>query len=411
MPVTEAMLRGVFQQMSAVPTGATRLAPGQPARVNIPIPETALEVTEMLTRTLSLEWLGKDVRFFNPDLLPQPLRASLQAPGQVIRQAITLPFVRQFLQLVAPGTKGDVGQLAATLQTPVGSAVPVSFEWRWSVTDEGGKKLVDVTSGIALQPDQKGFLAPQGLDVPQTSFLIQPPVRKLEDWNLAPVTCKVTGGVRLQAGGIDTGWLDFPEPIPFLIEPLQMPTILALFLNRNFQAVAEDRQGAVLVVVPERSPLVALEPYLQAINAAGTAVQALGPLLSLLPFGTAADGVRTAIAAHGQYAHLARQDDIANLHDWTLIQRWLLEDDTEADRVWSLILVGVPGTTVRLYNDPGFGTSRGVLEVTTGDEGYVLLRNLDAADPQTEPAGCANAVVPSAWNSFRETIASVRFTA
>jgi hypothetical protein len=401
MPVTEAMLRGVYQQMKAVPTGATQLPPGQPARVNIPIPDTALELTEMLTRTLSLEWLGKDVRFFNPDLLPQPLRASLQAPGQVIRQAISLPFVRQFLQLIAPGTKGDIGQLAATFQTPVGSAVPVSFEWRWSVRD---------AAGATLSAAQGDFLSPQGLMVPQTSFLLRPPVRKLELKDFSTTRYEVQGGVRLQAGGIDTGWLDFPS-IPFLIEPLQVPTILALFLNRNFQTVAEDRQGAVLVVVPEQSPLAGLQPYLEAITAAGTAVQALGPLLSLLPFGSAAGTVRTAISAHGQYAHLAAQDDIANLHDWTLIQRWLLEDDTEADRVWSLILVGVPGTTVRLYNDPGFVDTRGALEAKTGDAGYVLLRNLDAADPQTEPAGCAKAVVPSAWGSFRETFASVRFTA
>jgi hypothetical protein len=402
MPVTEAMLRGVFSQMSAVPTGATQLPPGQPARVDIPIPETALEVTEMLTRTLSLEWLGKDVRFFNPDLLPQPLRASLQAPGQVIRQAISLPFVRQFLELVAPGTKGDLGQLAATFQTPVGSAVPVSFDWRWSVKD---------AAGTTLSSAQGDFLSPQGLTVPRTSFLLRPPVRKLELQDFSLTTYEVQGGVRLQAGGIDTGWLDF-TPIPFLIEPLQVPTMLALFVNRNFQTVAEDTQGAVLAVVPEGSPLVGLQPYLEAVAAAGTAVQSLGSLLSLLPFGAAAGTVRTAIAAFGTYAHLAAQDDIANLNDWTLIQREWYENDTEAeDEISSLILVGVPGTTVRLYNARNFGQNEGVLEVSTGPEGYVLIRNLDAATPQTEPAGRATPIVPSPWNSFRDTFSSVRFTA
>jgi hypothetical protein len=401
MPVTDAMLRGVFQQMSAVRTSGMQLAPGQPARVNVPIPETALEVTEMLTRTLSLEWLGKDVRFFNPDLLPQPLRASLQAPGQVIRQAISLPIVRQFMELLAPGTKGGLGQLAATFQTPIGSAVPVSFEWRWNVRDAAGSTLIENT----------GFLSPQGLTVPQTSFILRPPVRRLEDKDPAPITYTVRGEVRLKAGGLDTGYLDFP-PISFLIEPLQVPTILALFVNRNFQSLAEDTAGAVMVVVPEGSPLVGVGPYLQAITSVGTALQSLGSLLSLSPFGAAASTVTNAISAFGSSAVLAAQDDIANLNDWTLIQREWYENDTEAeDEISSLILVGVPGTTVRLYNARNFGENEGVLEVKTGPEGYVLLRNLDAAAPQTEPAGRATPVVPSPWNSFRDTFSSLRFTA
>ena len=401
MPVTEAMLRSVFQGMSAVPTSATQLPPGKPAKVDIPIPETALEVTEMLTRTLSLEWLGKDVRFFNPDLLPQPLRASLQAPGQVIRQAVSLPFVRQFLELVVPGTKGDVGQLAASFQTPIGTAVPVSFEWRWSVTD---------AAGTTLSAAQGDFLSPQGLTVPQTSFLLRPPVRKLELKDYSLTTYEVQGGVKLQAGAIDTGWLDF-RPIPFLIEPLQVPTVLALFVNRNFQTLADDTWGATLVVVPEGSPLLAFDTLFTMLNGVGTALQSLGSLLSITPLGAAAAGIVGPIAAESHRV-LAVQDDIANLNDWTLIQREWYENDTEAeDEISSLILVGVPGTTVRLYNARNFGQNEGVLEVKTGPEGYVLIRNLDAPTPVTEPAGKAVPVVPSPWNSFRDTFSSLRFTA
>jgi hypothetical protein len=401
MPVTEAMLRGVFQQMSAAPTGATQLPPGQPARVNIPIPETALEITEMLTRTLSLEWLGKDVRFFNPELLPQPLRASLQAPGQVIRQAITLPFVRQLLELVVPGTKGDLGQLAASFQTPVGTAVPVSFEWRWSVKN---------AAGTTLSAAQGDFLSPQGLAVPQTSFLLEPPVRKLELKDYSLTKYEVQGGVRLEAGAIDTGWLDFP-PIPFLIEPLHVPTILALFVNRNFQNYAEDTQGAVMIVVPEDSPLGSLQPLIDALRGVGTALQSLGSLLTLTPLGPAVSTIISPLSG-ATFQLMARQDDIANLNDWTLIQREWYENDTEAeDEISSLILVGAPGTTVRLYNARSFGQNEGVLEVSTGPEGYALIRDLDAATPVTEPAGRATAVVPSPWNSFRDTFSSLRFTA
>jgi hypothetical protein len=400
MPVTEEMLRGVFRQMNAVPTSAIRLAPGQPARMNIDTPESALEITEMLTRTLSLEWLGKDVRFFNPDLLPQPLRASLQAPGQVIRQAISLPIVRQLMELLAPGTKGGLGQVAATFQTPIGNAVPVSFEWRWSVTDEAGATL----------NEGQGFLSPEGLIVPQTSFVLRPPVRRIEDPNLAPVNYRVRGGVRLRAGGIDTGWLDF-GPVTFAVEPLRVPTILALFVNRNFQNFADDTEGAVLVVVPEASPLLALQPLDEAIRGVGTALQSLGSLLSLSPLGAAAASIATPISTATNHL-LAVQDDISNLNDWTLIQREWYENDTEAeDEISSLILVGVPGTTVRLYNARNMGDNEGVLEVKTGPEGYVLIRNLDAATPGTEPAGRATPVVPSPWNSFRDTFSSLRFTA
>jgi len=398
MPVTDAMLRSLFAQMTATTTGATELAPGQRARVGIEVPETALEVTEMLTRTLSLEWVGKDVRFFNPDLLPQPLRASLQAPGQIIRQAIGIAPVRQLIQLFAPGTKGTLSQIAATLQTPISSPVAVSFSWRWTVTDSAG---ATVNSG-------QGFISPEGVNVPQTSFVLKPPVRAIEEKDFAPEAYSIRGSARLQAGAIDTGWLDFPA-LPFLVQPLQVPTVLALFVNRNFQNFADDTEGAVLVMLPEDSPLHAVSAVTQTLNTVGTALQAIGTLLSLFPLGAAA-GTITAPISNATYTSIAVQDDIANLNDWTLIQREWFENDTEAeDEISSLILVGVPGTRVRLYNARDFGSNEGVLEVTTGPEGYVLIRNLDAADPATEPAGRANVVNPSSWNTFRDTFSSVRF--
>jgi hypothetical protein len=398
MPVSEGMLRALFDQMSAAPTGATQLAPGQRARVGIDVPDTALEVTEMLTRTLNLEWIGKDVRFFNPDLLPQPLRATLQAPGQIIRQAIGIAPVRQLIELFAPGTKGTLSQIAATLQTPVSSPVPVSFSWRWTVTDAAG---ATVNAG-------QGFLSPEGLTVPQTSFMFKPPVRKLEDQDFAPDTFNIRGGVRLQAGAIDTGWLDFPD-LPFLVAPLQVPTVLALFVNRNFQNFVDDTEGAVLVMLPEGSPLHAVSAVTQALNTAGSALQAIGTLLSLFPLG-AATGTITAPISNAAHTSIVVQDDIANLNDQTLIQREWFENDTEAeDEISSLILVGVPGTRVRLFNARNFGTNEGVLEVTTGPEGYVLIRNLDSASPATEPPGRATPVNPSPWNTFRDTFSSVRF--
>lgn len=398
MPVTEPMLRSLFGQMTASARGATRLAPGTPAQVGVQTPQTALEVTELLTRTLNLDWLGKDVRFTNPDLLPQPLRASVQIPGQVIRHVYAIPAVRRVVDLFAPGTKGGLGQISATLQTPIGTAVPVSFSYRWTVKDTAGATLA---SGNA-------FVSPEGVTVPQTSFMLKPPVRKLEDPDLTPIEYRIQGSVRLQAGAIDTGWIDFPA-LPFLVEPLRVPTVLALFVNRNFQDYADDTEGAVLVMVPEDSALRAVGAVTGTLNTVGNALRAVGSLLSLLPLGGAMSSITNPIS-NATHAHLAVQDDIANLNDWTLVQRDWYENDTEAeDEISSLILVGVPGTRVRLYNARNFGAGEGVLEVTTGPEGYVLIRDLGPASPTTEPAGRAAVVNPSSWNTFRDTFSSVRF--
>ena len=51
----------------------------------------------------------------------------------------------------------------------------------------------------------------------------------------------------------------------------------------------------------------------------------------------------------------------------------------------------------------------GVLEVTTGPEGYVMIRNLDAANPVTEPVNRATVVRASNYNTFRDTFSSVKF--
>lgn len=398
MSITEEMLRGLFAQMQVASTGPSRLAPGQAAAVRMIAPPAGLTVTEMLSRTLSLEWAGKNVRFFSPDLLPEPLAASLKAPGEIVRQVVTLPIVRDVVARLSPGTAGGLGQLAAVLQTPVDKPVLPAFEWRWVVRD---------ASGTTVQEGQS-FLSPDGISSPDTSLLLAPPIRSTEDPDMAPAAYTVQGGVRITVGSLDTGWLDFP-PLPFLVEPLRIPTVLALFVNENFQDRAGDAEGAVLIMTPAASPLHALGPVVDQVAAVGAAVRLLGPLLSLTPFGAAASALAAPLTG-ATHMRFASQDGIRFLNDWTLIQRGWFENDTEAeDEFSSLILVGAPGTTVRLHNARDYADSEGVLEVSTGPEGYVLLRDLDAPEPATEPPGRARTITASGWNTFRDTVSSVRF--
>jgi hypothetical protein len=398
MAVTEELLRQLFTQMSAAATGATRLAPGAAGPVRITPPPGGLSVVEMLVRTLNVEWAGKNVRFFSPIPLPEPIGAALRAPGEVVRQVVTLPIIREVLRRIAPGTAGGLGQLAATFQTPIDRPVFPSFRWRWQVRD-----AVD-----DLQAEGQGFFSVEGLTAPETSLVFRPPVRPIEDPDLTPETYTVQGGVQITFGTEETKWLDFP-PIPFLVEPLRVPTMLGLFVNRNFQNFAADTQGAVLLLVPERSPLHSLGTVITQLAALGSALRALRTLLSLAPLGTATASLIEPLET-ATYKVFAAQNGISRLDDWTLIQRGFLEGDTEGDDEFSsLFLVGVEGTTVRLYNDIDFVEGQGVLQVRTGPEGYVLIRDLGSPNPTSEPPGNAVVVRPSPWNTFADTISSVRF--
>ncbi len=157
-------------------------------------------------------------------------------------------------------------------------------------------------------------------------------------------------------------------------------------------------------MLPARSPLGVAANLVNALSGVGDALRKLGSLLKLLPLGPISLG--DAIDANAAHTHVAVQDEIGNLNDWTLIQRSWYENDTEAeDEISSLILVGVPGTSVRLYNARNFGEGEGVLQVTTGDEGYVLLRDLNHP-LDTEPAGRSQIVRPPSNDLLGHSIGS-----
>jgi hypothetical protein len=403
MSVTVEMLEALAQEMGLTNTGAGTLSPGARGTFEIKTPDTALSVVELLTHSLDLTWLDKKVRFTLPNPLPPPLNTALSTPGNVIQQVLKIPLLQRVVDLVRPGTSGLLGQVQGTWKMPVDKPVSVSFEVKWVVKDAAG----------TVMAEGNAYLAPDGLTSPHASFVFKPPVVSDEDGAFAPVRYDINASVKLSGGGLSTGWIDLPS-VPILVAPLRVPTVLALFVNRNFQDQAADEQGAVLLMFPENSNLRALQPLINALNAISSG---LAPLTTFAEFASLVGALPDVTGGLTGATHVvpAVQDDISNLNDWTLIQRSIFENDTEAeDEISSLIFIGAAGKRVRCYNARNFDTGEGEIDVSAGSECYVLIRDLSGKHPATEPANRSNVPVEPPGgllkpDSFNDAFSSVRF--
>jgi hypothetical protein len=272
---------------------------------------------------------------------------------------------------------------------------PEAISVAWSVLD---------CSGVPLRPGS-AFLAPRGLSGGRVDLLFRPAVVEAAGPPPPPLLRTVRATVTLrdtrQRGRAVTVTRVLAATVQVL--PLQLPTLLAAFRHREyrFESPEERRTGAALLLVPETSPLATVPDVRAALHALLLAARALSGFARYEAFAGRVRTLVDALAAHpAQHVGLLRADAVPDLARINL-----LHDAAGDDELSSLVLLGPAGRRVRCCVHRGDDPAGGRLDVTVGEEGIVLLGDLDA--PATEPAGRAEAVVAPAGGSFDDALTSL----
>lgn len=160
---------------------------------------------------------------------------------------------------------------------------------------------------------------------------------------------------------ISAAEVSVPDPPMILrLEPVEIPTMLILFRNRNYARTSGDAEGFALVVVPTNSPLARTTEPITGPQGVGTLLNAApldpaGPLMEALKRLPALGPVVARVAAlitmlRAQDHFVLCRSPIDNLNEVTMIERAGVKNDTEAEnQVSSLLLFGRPGTKASLY--------------------------------------------------------------
>ena len=254
--------------------------------------------------------------------------------------------------------------------------LPVTVEVKWTVLKNAGRIQKPL-------PEGTGFDATPNLDTnpAETGILFFPQLS--EDVTGAAATAKFT--IRVSVKGsvtvpitnetITVGPINLPD-IPVTIPVLLVPTIMAFFRHKNFQAAEGNKPGFALITVPLNSAigqlqgasdlvgnngkLTLLESQLatlvKSLNSVSSQVQALAALAgNLAVFLTGLRRLKSVLANSQMAIGLCPKGASDNLNTITLIERGLFRNDIEGENeISSVITLGVTGQAIRCYNKRHF---------------------------------------------------------
>jgi hypothetical protein len=391
------VLAAVRQRLQLVLTSSAHVQPGQPvtAAVLPSLPE--IDVSDLAHGVLNLAGVAKDVLFNTATPVEVPTPAEVTDPtaldGDELAQAAAGIFGKQPFPPpalgtlpIVPQTAGISAQLFGTLAQP---NLRVGLRVRWRVRDRSGNEL----------NEGRDFIATQGLTSPTVSLVLPPVFRELRlDTLLNPggtVVCLSAEGT-LSLGAAPP--LPFTlGPVPVLLLPLLIPTVVVLFTEPGFGLTHDS---AALIVVPKHSPFASAEPLFKTLRRTEAAVSALRGLGGLAAFflgldellGTVPDQPRLRFAAANEIPELQRIT--IKRRPW---YQFLGSDPNFDDKVFSLMVFGLPGTKIQFFNDEFFKmrpvTGQGNFDVELRNsppdlDFVVTIRTLDTDDdfaPETFP--------------------------
>jgi hypothetical protein len=359
-----------------------------------------LNVTDLVTSTqvtpspVDVSWRTQDVRFADTDIANAPVLGGLPINDLLalnvgsVTNGATSP----------PGVPGLLGILTGTIPLPIEVTALKTFtvtlvDVRWRVRDANGQAVAGVSWSLGGAPPVSGTggdIAPpigRALDLLTLVFDL---VFAEQTSSFQPlIQRRLEASVRLQAGGVSTGWIDLP-PVDLQLPVIPVPTIAVFCQDTNFGSNK-------LVVVPGNSLFDE-----DTVQAALTALRdTLDPLRSAFSFlGVFLDAAGTvADLLSGGNVTFRKADEISNLNDIDLESGFF--NDTEAeDELSSLILVGPPHRRIEGFNDRSFSTSQGQINVTVGTELIVQVASLHSASPASIPPGRVGVPFPPDGSRF-----------
>ncbi len=397
---------------------------------------------------LNLAWTAKDVIFKKPDPVNVPNDISSGSDELIAQSAIVaggqpLQPPAPVIGLPAPTTSnvpGIVGQVFGGINVPLppdpsaplepvagilnqifGTVVlpnlKLQLKVKWIVRDNQGNEL----------QEGRDFIATQGLTSPTISLILPPLFRELRLDTLqnpgggGSIVC-LLADVTLVLG---EKTLTFRlGPIPVLLLPLLIPTMVVLFSEPNFGLTYDS---AALIVVPKHSPFASAEPLFKTLKKIESVVSALRGLGGLAAFflgldellGTVPDQPRLRFATTRVDPNKTEEGEgIPHLSEIKIKKRpWynLLGDDPAFDDVVSsLIVFGLPGTKVQFFDHTHFDSTDGSFDIELLEKDFfVAVRTLDTDDefePETFPPDRVPPdFVPSDEGSWDNSMDSLRF--
>lgn len=355
------------------------------AEIGVPVAFTihpdlsTVQVTEVRMVDVDFEFMAKGFVFATPDLDDPTTTGTLP-----IQDLVSNP------PAVTPGVPGLLGRLRGKMPVAVPVEIAPRLEVEWKVTDDRGRDLL--ARGDAVASAGAGGTSQSVLFLPEVIELIN-------DDDPGTTPRRVSATVTMFAGSTNVGTRTL-GPVVIQVRRLAMPTILAMFLHRNYT-------GSILVVLPE-------ETWISTLGWLTGKIQELH--LVLLPFATnprlgavveALALLHSALLAE-DHVQFRKTDEIANLNDITLSSGFF--DDTEAeDEISSLLLFGPPDRAVDLFNDRSFGVSEGVFTIKTREQLVAGVRDLHTDFPSVEPVGASLLRRGAPDDDFGDELSSLRF--
>lgn len=388
----DEILQAVVSRLRIVLTSPVRTPPATPITASLVPAAPEIDVSDLVNGILNVAGVAKDVVFRNDDPLPIPSSGDLDG-DQVITAADSVtggqPFpipqgpVLSTANLTQTNVPGLLGQLFGTFGLP---SLKVQLQIRWIVRDQAGREL----------REEKGdLLAQNGLASPSVSLIVPPVIRELRlDTVLVPPTPQVvclSAEVTLNLGARSLGPVEV-GPVPVVVLPLLIPTVVFLFSEPNFNVVVNEDvddldldDSSVVIVVPEHSPFVSAAPLFKALRTVESVRDSLSGLGGFLGFLLGLD--LDAIEGQPRFRFVAT-NRISDLEDIKLkphkIFGFTYRYDNFDDRAFSLLVIGLPGTVIRFFNDEDFmrspDTTQGLFTIRIGAECFVAIRTLDTDD-------------------------------
>lgn len=404
-------------------TSPTRIQPGQPLTASLVPASPEIDASELAAGVLNLGMLTKNVVHQDKNVLAVPDSGDLDGDdlastvaltgGQPFPIPVALP--ASTAAVTQTNIPGLVGQVFGTVSLP---RLKVQLEVRWILRDQQGNELKDEDGAV---------VATQGLSSPNISLII-PPI--FEEWRADTVKNPPTTVYCLSAS-VTLTLAPAPPitfevgPVPVVVLPLLIPTIVVLCSEPNFgintgqklygEDVTDDHIqeadnvgfSSALIVVPEHSPFASGAALFKALRRVEKAVDALSGIADFLGFFLPLGDLLSIPEQPRLRFSVARQVKGAdgNLHSGVpKFSRIILkpktfffvtyDHDTFDDKVFSILVMGLPGTKVEFFNDTRFDkqSDQGFYTLVVGPECFVAVPTLDTSaeePPLTVPPGKA----------------------
>jgi hypothetical protein len=267
------------------------------------------------------------------------------------------------------------------------------------------------------------FLAPKGIHGADADFIFLADF--IEDTNrLVPgqSTFSILATVTLSAAGTTVGPVTV-GPIEVQVPQIPIPTIAVFFRHSFYRASSGGHAGWVFVMVPEDARYRTLNQLGPVLTNLQTTLANLKGIAKIAGFLLGISNLIDALDAQPM-VQFAAANQIDKLEDITFVEgHWYhvldlgllgsVPDLDADDGIWAMMMIGVPGREIDIFDNEGQVAGDGALQVATGAEMWAALETFNwntrsAAAPFFYPAS-ARLVVDGTPSTFAGQASSIAF--